>query len=106
MKVEHHPVGAQRVGRCGRNLVDAHFNVAVLDPVIDGAHVDVRDGRAVAKVHRDTRGGAETLQWREATAVTPPAPVFESTRMCVPFYRYTGLNRFLELIERAGPAQS
>lgn len=74
MKVEHHPVGAQRVAGCGRNLVDAHFNVAVLDPVINRAHVDVRNGRAVTKVHCYACGGAETLQWREANAVTPLRP--------------------------------
>lgn len=71
MKVQHHPVGAQRVGRCGRDLVDADFSVAVLDPVIDRAYVDVRNGGAVAKVHCYARGGAETLQEREGNTVRP-----------------------------------
>lgn len=62
MKVQQHPVGAQRVGRCGWDLVDADFSIAVLDPVIDRAYVDIRNGSAVAKVHCYTRGGAETLQ--------------------------------------------
>lgn len=62
MKVQNHPVGAQRVGRCGRDLVDADFSVAVLDPVIDGAYVDVGNSGAVAEVHCYTGGGAETLQ--------------------------------------------
>lgn len=61
MEVEHHPLRAQSVGRCGRNLVDANFAVDVLDPVLDGAYVDVRNGRSVAKVHRYACQGAEAL---------------------------------------------
>lgn len=70
MKVQYHPVGAQRVGRCGGDLVYAHFSVAVLDPVIDGAYVDVRNSSAVAKVHCYTGGGAETLQEKEGNTFT------------------------------------
>lgn len=55
MKVEYHPLGAQSVGRCGGNLVDADFVVDVLDSVLDGTYVDVGNGRAVAKVHRYAR---------------------------------------------------
>lgn len=62
MEVENHSVEAQRVGGCGRDLVDANFAVDVLDPIIDGADVDVGYGRAIAEVHCYTRRGAETLQ--------------------------------------------
>lgn len=61
MEEEYHPLGAQSVGRCGRNLVDADFVVDVLDPVLDGAYVDVRNGRPVTKVHRYACHCAETL---------------------------------------------
>lgn len=61
VEVEYHPLGAQSVARCGGNLVDADFAVDVLDPVLDGAYVDVRNGRPVAKVHRYACHGAEAL---------------------------------------------
>lgn len=61
MEVEYHPLRAQSVGCCGRNLVDANFAVDVLDPVLDGAYVDVRNGCPVAKVHRYAGQGAEAL---------------------------------------------
>ncbi len=62
MEVEYHPVKAQSVGSYSRNLVDANFTVDMLDPVVDGAYVNIRNGGAVAKVHGYTSRGAETLQ--------------------------------------------
>lgn len=62
VEVEYHPVKAQSVGCCGRNLVDANFTVDMLDPVIDGAYVNVWNGGAVTEVHGYTCHGAETLQ--------------------------------------------
>lgn len=62
MEVEYHPVKAQSVACCSRNLVDANFTVDMLDPVIDGAYVNIRYGGPVAKVHCYTCRGAETLE--------------------------------------------
>lgn len=62
MEVQYHPVKAQSVGCCRRNLVDANFTVDMLDPVIDGAYVNIRYGGPVAKVYRYTCCGAETLK--------------------------------------------
>lgn len=70
VQVQYHPVRAQRVGRCSRNLVDADFTVDVLDPVLDGAYVDVRYGGPITKVNRDTRCGAETLRKGKQNPVT------------------------------------
>ncbi len=39
----------------------------MLDPVFDGAYVDVRYGSPVTKVHRNTCGGAKTLQKENKT---------------------------------------
>lgn len=62
VEVQYHPVKAQSVGCCRRNLVDANFTVDMLDPIIDGAYVNIRYGGPVAKVYRYTCCGAETLQ--------------------------------------------
>lgn len=62
VEVEYDPLRAQRVGCCSRHLVDANFAVDMLDPVLNGADVYVRNGRPVAKIHRYARRGAETLK--------------------------------------------
>lgn len=61
MEVEDHPVKAQDVARRGRHVVDANSTVDVLDPVDDGADVNVGYRRPVPEVHRYARRGAETL---------------------------------------------
>lgn len=71
MEVQYHPVKAQRVGRCSRNLVDANFTVDMLDPVFYGAYVYVRYGSPVAEVHCYTCRGAETLREEKQKTVSP-----------------------------------
>lgn len=61
MEIQYHPVKPQSVGCSSRNLVDANFAVDVLDPVINGAYVNIRYGGPIAKVHCYTCCGAETL---------------------------------------------
>lgn len=62
MEIQYHSVKTQIVGRCSRNLVDANFTVDMLDPVINGAYVNIRHRSSVAEVYRYTCCGAETLQ--------------------------------------------
>lgn len=54
-------LGAQAVLASGRHPVDAHRLVDVLDAVLDGAHVGVGEGVAIAEIQRDARPGPVAL---------------------------------------------
>lgn len=55
-------LGAQAVLASSCHPVDPHRLVDVLDPVLDGAHVGVGEGVAVAEVQRDARPRAVALR--------------------------------------------
>lgn len=55
MQVEHSGLWAEVVLPDSSHPVDSHCFVDVFDPVLDGAHVGVRQSVAVSEVQRDAR---------------------------------------------------